>query len=279
MFSTLTRRGATATIEALKLGADDYVTKAANVGQVNESLAALRGELVPRVNQFFRRADPPGAVVAPKPRPQESPAARPSGGLRPVPTFRPRLVPKILAIGVSTGGPNALSRIIPQFPGDFTLPIVIVQHMPPLFTRLLADRLQKQTPLKVVEAAEGMAVQAGTIYIAPGDYHMRVRKGPGGVGIALDQGPPENSCRPAVDVLFRSVQEVYGGEALSAILTGMGQDGLRGVELLKASGGYVVVQDEATSVVWGMPGAVARANLADAILPIDDIVPDLLRHV
>jgi len=166
-----------------------------------------------------------------------------------------------------------------MFPGDFALPIVVVQHMPPLFTRLLADRLQKQTPLKVVEATDGLPVVGGTIYIAPGDFHMKVQYGDGGVVIGLDQQPPENSCRPAVDVLFRSVNEVYGAQVISVVLTGMGQDGLRGAELLKGSGARVIVQDEATSVVWGMPGAIARANLADAVLGIDDIVPDILRHV
>lgn len=319
MFSTLTRRGATATIDALMAGADDYVTKAANVGQVNESLAALRNELVPRVNQFFIRQDLAGTVVphyapprpsgplAPRPadppprgrgttpeatdgvppaRGERLPALTAAGALRAaatagrvLPAFRPHLAPRVVAIGVSTGGPNALSTIVPQLPADFALPILIVQHMPPLFTRLLAERLQKSTGLKVVEAAEGMAVEPRCIYIAPGDFHMRVRRTATGVVVALDQGPPENSCRPAVDVLFRSVHEVYGGEALSVVLTGMGQDGLRGVELLRASGGYVIVQDEASSVVWGMPGAVARANLADAILPIGDIVPELLRRV
>jgi two-component system, chemotaxis family, protein-glutamate methylesterase/glutaminase len=168
---------------------------------------------------------------------------------------------------------------VPQFPASFPLPILIVQHMPPLFTRLLADRLQKQTPLKVLEGREGDIVQGGTIYVAPGDYHMRVRRQGDQVVIALDQAPPENSCRPAVDVLFRSVQEVYGGRVVSVVLTGMGQDGLRGVEGLKGAGAPVIVQDEASSVVWGMPGAVARANLADAIVGLDEIVPEILRHV
>jgi two-component system, chemotaxis family, protein-glutamate methylesterase/glutaminase len=276
MFSTLTSRGATATIDALMNGADDYVTKAANVGQVSESLAALRSELVPRVNQFFIRQDAPGMAPARVALPRTKPAA---GLPSAFPAFHARLTPKILAIGVSTGGPTALSAIMPQFPPDFPLPVVIVQHMPPLFTRLLAERLQKQTGLKVLEGAEGQIVERGHVYIAPGDYHMRVKRAGTSVVIGLDQGPPENSCRPAVDVLFRSVHEIYGGDVISAILTGMGQDGLRGAELFKASGGYVVAQDEATSVVWGMPGAVARANLADAVLPLDEIVPDLLRHV
>lgn len=274
MFSTLTRRGATATIDALMLGADDYVTKAANVGKVTESLAALRGELVPRINQFFLRRDAAAPGLAPRPAPA---APRPPSSA--VQAFTPRFVPKVVAIGVSTGGPTALSAVIPAIPEGFPLPILIVQHMPPLFTRLLAERLQKQTTLRVVEAQDGQSVSGGTVYIAPGDYHMRVRRSGDQVVIGLDQAPPENSCRPAVDVMFRSIQEVYGGRAVSVVLTGMGQDGLRGVEALKASGARVIVQDEASSVVWGMPGAVARANLADAIVPIGDIVPELLKHV
>jgi two-component system chemotaxis response regulator CheB len=275
MVSSLTQRGATATIDALMLGADDYVTKTANVGKVSESLAVLRSELVPRINQFFIRKDGTPAYAPARLAP--TPAAPRAS--QPVATFRPHLVPKIVVIGVSTGGPTALAVVVPLFPDGFRLPILIVQHMPPLFTRLLAERLQKKTTLKVVEAREGDVVEGGTIYVAPGDYHMRVRKHGNRIVIGLDQAPPENSCRPAVDVMFRSVQEVYGGQVVSVVLTGMGQDGLRGVELLKAAGASVIVQDEATSVVWGMPGAVARANLADATVGIDDIVPEILRHV
>jgi len=275
MFSTLTQRGATATIDALMLGADDYVTKAANVGKVSESMAALRHELVPRINQFFVRKD--GPTPPAQGRPQTTSPAKPPPRI--VPAFRPHLSPKAVAIGVSTGGPTALSVIVPQFPAAFDLPILVVQHMPPLFTRLLADRLQKLTPLKVVEGRDGEAVRGGVIYVAPGDYHMRVRRQGEQVVLSLDQAPPENSCRPAVDVLFRSVQDVYGGRVVSVVLTGMGQDGLRGVEGLKGAGARVIVQDEATSVVWGMPGAIARAQLADVVVGLDDIVPEILRHV
>lgn len=279
MFSTLTQRGATATIDALMLGADDYVTKASNVGRLAESMAALRRELVPRINQFFLRKDAGRPAGEPaRPRAAAGTPAAPAGqGAAPL--FRPHLAPKAIAIGVSTGGPTALSAIVPQFPEHFRLPILIVQHMPPLFTRLLAERLQKQTTLKVVEAREGDGVTAGTIYVAPGDFHMRVRRQADQVVIALDQAPPENSCRPAVDVMFRSVHDVYGGNVVSVVLTGMGQDGLRGVELLKAAGARVIVQDEPSSVVWGMPGAIARANLADAIVGIDEIVPEILKYV
>ena len=168
---------------------------------------------------------------------------------------------------------------MPQFPEDFPLPILIVQHMPPLFTRFLAERLQSATKLRVEEAANGAKVAPGTVLIAPGDYHMRVRNQGVETIVRMDQSPPENSCRPSVDVLFRSVGEVYGGAAISAVLTGMGQDGMRGAAVLKAGGAYVIAQDEATSVVWGMPGAVAAAGLANCVIPLDAVVPEVLRQI
>ncbi len=270
MFSTLTERGASATFEALALGADDYVTKAANVGSLHVSLASLRDELVPKIKQFFLFAPD-----SPPPRPTaRHPAPRPR-------LVRPLLRPKVVAIGVSTGGPTALAAIVPQFPDSFPLPILVVQHMPPVFTRMLAERLQTLTSLRVEEASEGAAVEPGKILIAPGNYHLQVANSvPGsGVRVKLDQGPPENSCRPAVDVMFRSVERVYGGSVISVILTGMGHDGLRGMEVLKGSGAYVIAQDEATSVVWGMPGAVVEAGLADAVVPLDGIVPEILKQI
>ena len=270
MFSTLTERGAAMTLQALALGADDYVAKVANAGSLDRSMARLREELVPKIKQFFLLPGSAPPVVQP-------PAPAPSAGKPPAPATAQKR--KVLAIGVSTGGPNALSALIPQFPADFPLPILIVQHMPPLFTRLLADRLQAITTLQVEEAAEGSPITAGKVLIAPGDYHMLVRNGGAHSVVALDQSPPENSCRPAVDVLFRSVAEVYGGAAVSAILTGMGQDGLRGVEALKAKGAFVIAQDEASSVVWGMPGAVVGAGLADCVSPLATIVPEILKQV
>jgi two-component system chemotaxis response regulator CheB len=267
MFSTLTDRGAALTLEALALGADDYVTKAANVGSLDRSMASLRTDLIPKIKQFFIL---PGQVRS------ATPATAPSVGTVP---FRGAGQAKVLAIGVSTGGPTALGVIIPQFPADFPLPIVIVQHMPPLFTRFLADRLQVGANLRVEEAADGAPVVAGTVLIAPGDYHMRVRNDFGRTVVRLDQAEPENSCRPSVDVLFRSVGEVYGEASISAVLTGMGQDGLRGAQVLKALGAYVIAQDEASSVVWGMPGAVAAAGLANSVLPLTAVVPEVMRRV
>jgi len=270
MFSTLTDRGAAMTMEALALGADDYVTKAANVGSLDRSLASLRQELIPKIKQFFLL---PGETSMAG---QLAAASKPSGIAS---AKLPRAnQPRVLAIGVSTGGPTALGAIVPQFPADFPLPILIVQHMPPLFTRFLAERLQTGTDLRVEEAAEGVRVTAGKVLIAPGDYHMRVRNQGGEIVVRMDQSPPENSCRPSVDVLFRSVAEVFGGAVISAVLTGMGQDGMRGAAVLKANGAYVIAQDEASSVVWGMPGAVAGAGLANCVIPLDAVVPEVLRQ-
>jgi two-component system, chemotaxis family, protein-glutamate methylesterase/glutaminase len=274
MFSTLTERGASATFDALALGADDYVAKAANVGSLDRSMASLRGELIPKIKQFFLFS----TEFSPSPAPERvtSIAGPPVAEFRPSgPGFRPKAV----AIGVSTGGPTALGMIIPEIPADFPLPILVVQHMPPVFTRSLADRLHANSRLRVEEAADGVAVERGKVLIAPGGYHMHVKSAGGQILVKVDQSPPENSCRPAVDVLFRSVERAYGGSVISVILTGMGSDGLRGIEILKASGAYVIAQDEASSVVWGMPGAVAGAGLADVVVPLDQVVPEILRQM
>jgi two-component system chemotaxis response regulator CheB len=273
MFSTLSERGAAITIEALSLGANDYVTKVANSGSLDQSMVKLRGELVPKFKQFFILESDPAAA------PKHPVAARTiPAALRPA-SQRQSKACEAVAIGVSTGGPTALAQLVPMLPADFRQPIFIVQHMPPIFTRLLAERLQSLTKLRVREGAEGMLVEGGNVYIAPGDYHMTVaRKGTANV-IKLNQAEPENSCRPAVDVLFRSVADVYGGSAMGVILTGMGQDGLRGIERLRAGGSYIVAQDEASSVVWGMPGAVVNAGLADSVVDLRCVVPEIRRHL
>jgi two-component system chemotaxis response regulator CheB len=273
MFSTLTERGAAVTLEALTLGADDYVAKASNEGSLDRSMALLREELVPKIKQFFLLPDQDrtaaglvpahaGQVMPPRPR---------------APSFESMKVrPKVLVIGISTGGPAALGAILPQFPAGFRLPVLVVQHMPPLFTRLLAERLHSICNLPVAEAVDGETVEPGRILIAPGDFHLKVVSGAGGVRVHLDQSPQQNSCRPAVDALFASIGEVYGGAVIAVILTGMGQDGLRGAEILKARGASVLAQDEASSVVWGMPGAVVNAGLADRVLPLEQVVPEIL---
>jgi len=187
--------------------------------------------------------------------------------------------PSILAIAVSTGGPNALATLLPQLPGDLAVPVVVVQHIPPIFSKALADRLDTKCALHVAEAQHGVALRAGDVWIAPGDHHMVVRKDGGSARIETNQGPPENSCRPAADVLFRSVAAAYGAATLGLVLTGMGSDGAKGAEALVAAGGHVLAQDEATSVVWGMPGAVTNAGLVDRVLPLQAIAAEIVTRV
>jgi two-component system chemotaxis response regulator CheB len=262
MFSALTERGAVHTLEALALGATDYITKPANMGSPGAATARVRDELIPRIKALHRAA---GALM-----PQITPA----------PTFRTRAGGQIdaVAIGVSTGGPNALAALLPQLPEDFPVPVVIVQHMPPLFTKFLADRLNGQCALTVREGVPGAKVEPGTVWIAPGDWHMIVERAGTSVVLRTHRGQQENSCRPAVDVLFRSVASVYGAHTLAIVLTGMGQDGLRGAEEIRERGGHVLAQDEASSVVWGMPGFVTNAGLADRVLPLDQIALEIIRR-
>lgn len=258
MFSTLTERGASATLDAMQLGAADYVTKPSNTGSFDQARERVREELLPKLRALGRRAVPTKDLLR-----KELPRVRIGGSA----------FVDLLAIGCSTGGPNALASFFEQLPRDFGVPIVITQHMPPVFTGLLAKRLDTLSGVDVVEAEAGMVLQAGTAYIAPGDHHMVLVKRGEEVQIALNQDPPENSCRPAVDPMFRSIAPIYGPRALAVVLTGMGHDGLAGARWLKETGAQVFVQDAATSVVWGMPGAIAEAGLADAVLPLDALPP------
>jgi two-component system chemotaxis response regulator CheB len=274
MFSTLTERGAAKTLEALILGADDYVAKVSNEASLDRSMTRLREEMIPKIKQFFYL--PEQSRDAGRPQPVCAPIGQPAApGSRVVPGRKTR--PEVVVIGVSTGGPTALGTILPKFPANFPLPILVVQHMPPLFTRLLAERLNSTCQLSAGEANQGSLIEQGKILIAPGDFHMKVASNGGVACVSLDQSPRQNSCRPAVDALFASTGEVYGGAALAVILTGMGQDGLRGAEILKAQGASILAQDEASSVVWGMPGAIVNAGLADRVLPLDEVVPEILR--
>jgi len=275
MFSTLTERGAAKTFEALSLGADDYVAKVSNEGSLDRSLDRLRDEMLPKIKQFFRLPSPNWNTA--RLELKQSPASSPARHQTTSAQNESRLQPRVLVIGVSTGGPTALGTILPGLPSGFPLPVLVVQHMPALFTRLLADRLNATCSLPVAEATQGVLVEPGKILIAPGDFHMKVESSGNGVSVLLDQSPRLNSCRPAVDALFASTGEVYGGAVLAVILTGMGQDGLRGTEILKAQGAKVLAQDEASSVVWGMPGAIVGAGLADRVLPLNEVMPEILR--
>jgi two-component system chemotaxis response regulator CheB len=265
MFSTLTERGATATLDALSRGASDYVTKPSNTGKIADGIAAVRDQLVPRIRALagLRKLTPgAGGPIVRRER-----------------TVQPTAAVSALLIGCSTGGPDALARLLPRLPGDLGVPVLVVQHMPPVFTAMLAQRLDKISQLEVREAADGDEVRPGRVLLAPGDFHLRVRRVGTSVRAVLDQGAQENFCRPAVDVLFRSALEVYGGSALATVLTGMGQDGLAGARQLAAAGARILVQDEDSSVVWGMPGAVAGAGLADDVLPLDALADRIVGAV
>ncbi len=274
MFSTLTQRGAEATLDALSKGANDYVTKPANVGSVTAAIQTVKAELCPKIKVFC----PWATTVAPTALPPRTVVAR--SGVAPKLDFTNVRKQRIdaVAIGVSTGGPNALQAVIPNLPASLPVPVFIVQHMPPIFTKHLAERLNQLSPLKVCEAKAGEHVAAGGVWLAPGDYHMTLRREGTQVRTALDQGTPENSCRPAVDVLFRSVASVYGGNVLAVVLTGMGQDGARGCRDIRSIGGRTIAQDEATSVVWGMPSAVVNAGEADKVLPLNRIAEEITRE-
>jgi two-component system chemotaxis response regulator CheB len=266
--SSLTQRGAHVTIEALASGASDYVAKPAGQNGREAAIRTLAQELIPKIHALT------GQLRA-------RPAAAPRATLPLTPAPLPPQVPpkpSVLAIGVSTGGPAALDVLLPELPANFPLPVLIVQHMPEAFTRLLAERLDLRCSLRVCEAAEGMTATAGCVYIAPGNWHMEAHPGTP-VTIHLTQDPPENHCRPAADILFRSAARVYGSGVLAVVLTGMGHDGLAGARIIREQGGTVLAQDQATSTVWGMPGAVVQAGLAYKVLPLAAIAPEILRIV
>ncbi len=274
MFSTLTERGASATMDALALGASDYVTKPANVGSAAAALEKIRAELIPKIRAHTPRVTPrsthPFTLTAAQLAQLPSSIAAPR-------QINSRV--EVVAIGTSTGGPNALGDVVPLLPSNFPVPVVIVQHMPPIFTKFLADRLSAKSQIPVMEATNHQELLPGHAYIAPGDFHMMVERGKEGLRIRTQQEQPENSCRPAVDVLFRSVAQVYRGETLAVIMTGMGQDGLRGCGRIREEGGQILAQDEATSVVWGMPGYVVNTGLADVVLPLGLIASEIVRRV
>lgn len=268
MFSVATERGAQVTLEALARGASDYVTKPANVTSPDQALEHVRAELIPRIKSLC-----PALGHGPEADAGVAREGRLSG--RGVAQLE-RL--DVLAIGVSTGGPTALAEVLPRLPKGFPVPILVVQHMPPLFTKYLAERLAARSAIQVTEGHDGDMLEAGHAYVAPGGRHMVLERDGRGVRVKTNSDAPENSCRPAVDVLFRSVASVFGKNALAVVLTGMGQDGLRGCEEICEAGGRVFAQDAETSVVWGMPGMVARSGLADEVLPLDRVADAVVRR-
>lgn len=278
MASTLTRRNADISMQAMAKGAADYIPKPESTRDAKDKDAFQR-ELIEKIKALgsTRRRRSGGApIIAAK--------AKVTGGLVPekkigiyqnVPiklrANKPGLMPQILAVGSSTGGPQALFSVFEKLKGKISQPIFITQHMPATFTAILAEHLTKVFGNLCAEAVDGEKVVNNRVYVAPGDWHMTVEKDGADVVVKLNQNAPENYCRPAVDPMLRSLNSVYGSRVLTVILTGMGHDGLKGSELMAESGGYLIGQDEPSSVVWGMPGAVATAGLCNAVLPLDDI--------
>jgi two-component system chemotaxis response regulator CheB len=286
MASTLTRRNAEISFKALSLGASDYIPKPEST---RESTAAetFRHDLLQKIRQLgakVRRTAPASPaqspssfldrVREPSPRPTVAPAA-------PSPLQRRAFssqAPRALLIGSSTGGPQALMTLVAEIGAVIDrFPVLITQHMPPTFTTILAEHLARSSQRPAHEAVDGETVKAGQIYLAPGGRHMRVARRGAEVVIALDDGPSVNFCKPAVDPLFTSAIDVWQGGILAVVLTGMGSDGMRGGKEIVAAGGSVIAQDEASSVVWGMPGAAANAGICAAVLPLTQIAPKLIR--
>jgi two-component system chemotaxis response regulator CheB len=310
MASTLTRRNADISMRALAAGAADYLAKPTTTMALNaaadfkvqlllkvKALGAARrraaGQNPSQVRRVVepstplspgvprapaRPATPYGSAVAATPRPALRPTPYVAGSkgqinLRPA----PREIPEIVAIGSSTGGPQALFAVLSALKPGISQPIVITQHMPATFTAILAEHIERASGFPTSEASEGMVLQGGHIYVAPGDFHMTIEAQGSQRVVRLLKTPPENYCRPSVDPMLRSLVKLYGRRIFTVILTGMGHDGLSGGEAVVSAGGSVIAQDEATSVVWGMPGAVANAGLCSAVLPLPEIAPYLLR--
>jgi two-component system chemotaxis response regulator CheB len=260
MFSSLTERGAKATVDALLAGANDYVAKPAGL-DAREVADRIRVDVIGRIKSLVPRgAAGPGGR---SPRPTGATAAPPRA------VRQDRIQGVVIA--VSTGGPTALAEVLPAFVPDARVPTLVVQHMPAFFTAHLAERLAKTAGLPVREATDGEVVRAGEVLLAPGGRHLEIVSDAGQPRVRLSDAPPENSCRPAADVLFRSAVKLWGSGTLGVVLTGMGKDGLAGSREIVAAGGSVIAQDEFSSVVWGMPGEVVRAGLADAVLPLPQV--------
>jgi two-component system chemotaxis response regulator CheB len=286
MFSTLTHQGAQAAVVALTAGATDYVGKpSASAGSIDSAFKVLEQDLIPKLiglgERALRRQSLDGAVKPSTVTAQ--PVARAPTPTVPVKSSPEPTAPSnrfdtvsAVAIGVSTGGPMALMELFGQLNQPLSVPVFIVQHMPPIFTALLAARLTAAGVMDVREPVSGEEAKAGTAYMAPGGFHMALSRVGTKLLITLNTDPPENSCRPAVDVLFRSAADIYGKALLGVVLTGMGQDGLKGAEYIKARQGQIIAQDEATSVIWGMPMAIVKNNLADAVLPLGKIMDEIV---
>ena len=286
MASTLTRRNAEISFKALSLGASDYIPKPESTREATAA-ETFHHDLIQKIRHLgarARRRASPSASPSMAPAPERArevsvqPAAAPVAQLQLARQPFSMLAPRVLLIGSSTGGPQALMTLVADIgPVIDRFPVLITQHMPPTFTTILAEHLARASRRPAHEAVDGEIVKPGRIYLAPGGRHMRVVRHGAETAIALDDGPPVNFCKPAVDPLFNSAIDVWQGGIMSVILTGMGSDGMRGGKDIVAAGGSVIAQDEATSVVWGMPGAAANAGICAAVLPLNQIAPKLVR--
>ena len=262
MISCLTAPGAELTTQALELGAFDFVLKPDH-RTPTENIEQLRRDLMPKIEALAMHRNPPRKRAPVTVRPPTQAHRRPA---------------EIVVIGVSTGGPEALAKLLPALPAEFPLPIVIVQHMPPMFTNTLARRLNATCALQVQEAEHDQMVEAGNIYIAPGGKQLKLLRSPKGARMCVNDDPPINSCRPSVDYLFCSAAEIYGDQAIGVILTGMGNDGTNGCQALKKQNSLVIAQDESSCVIYGMPRCVVEAGLADEEIPLQGIAASLQTH-
>lgn len=284
MLSTLTQEGGAMTMRALELGAFDFIPKPQS-GTMAENRKKIADAIIPMIRAFQKSPRITGLKMpAARPgRPQTAPALR-SAPLPAAGRVRSRMTrsrSEIVAIGISTGGPNALANMLPRIPKDIGVPILIVQHMPPMFTQSLANSLASKCNIAVREAKQGEPVVPNTAYIAPGGKQMKIVAGADGKSrvIKITNDPPENSCKPSVDYLFRSVAHHYVGRATGVIMTGMGSDGTAGLKLMKQNGATIIAQDEATCVVFGMPKEAAETGLADSVLPLNQIADMIVKTV
>jgi len=293
MLSSLTSRGATTTTQALSLGAFDFVLKPEG-RTLQQSVAELKQSLLPRVRAFAssRRRSLSSGAQNTNPVPLAQRILQHSSGATSTitcgneplffsPTIppNPNIRPAAVAIGISTGGPSALMNLIPKLPGTLRVPIFLVQHMPPVFTRSLAQSLDEKSEVRVLEAENGMPVMPGEVYIAPGGFQMKVVRKGLKAEIEINNDPPENSSKPSVDYTFRSVTNVYGSQVLGVIMTGMGSDGLNGCRDIKRNGGSVITQNESSCVVYGMPRATFEAGLSDSVCELNTIAPRIVESL
>ena len=271
--SALTLKGGDLTIRALEQGAFDFITKP-NGGDMQSNLSAIRETLTPIINAYRRRWEVRTILKSANAAPRSIPAS----ATTPAPLARPSTSQKadLVCIGISTGGPNALAKLLPSLPANFSAPVLVVQHMPPLFTQSLAASLDAKSALVVREAVDGENIQAGTVYIAPGGRQMKIiLVEEGKIALRITDEPPENNCRPSVDYLFRSVANQYKGQVAAVIMTGMGSDGVTGLRLLKRQGARIIAQDEASCVVYGMPGEAVKAGVVDVIAPLERLAEEI----